>query len=194
VNNLQFTGDDFFADNNVCSTVLEVPNYDLGPGEVGLWFRTLVATDEAGDGWVQANRGGRPAQLFLVLGLGDAERDAYLAGEPADAGRYVAGFAHALEHTGGYTPEEARRVARTRLPDLLSFARLFAERRAYPVLRCCLVYELNRAPHSKATLHDSAVRSLQTRCHVNLAASLLFLDSNEQRGLHLRDAGCRVMR
>src|SRR5512136_513177 len=28
LNNLQFTGDDFFADKDVCSIVLEVPNYD----------------------------------------------------------------------------------------------------------------------------------------------------------------------
>ena len=30
-------------------------------------------------------------------------------------------FAHALEHTGGYTPEEARRVAGTMLPEILSY-------------------------------------------------------------------------
>ena len=30
LNNLQFTGDDFFADKDVCSIVLEVPNSDLG--------------------------------------------------------------------------------------------------------------------------------------------------------------------
>src|ERR1700722_14878341 len=35
INNLQFTGDDFFADKNVCSIVLEVPNSALGPKEVG---------------------------------------------------------------------------------------------------------------------------------------------------------------
>jgi hypothetical protein len=55
--------------------------------------------------------------VFLVGG----ERDAYLAGEPADDARFVAVFAHALEHAGGYTPEEARRVAGTLLPDLLSY-------------------------------------------------------------------------
>jgi hypothetical protein len=49
------------------------------------------------------------------------ERDAYLAGEPADDARFVAGFAHALEHAGGYAPEEARRVAGTLLPDILSY-------------------------------------------------------------------------
>jgi Domain of unknown function (DUF4331) len=121
LNNLQFTGNDFFADNNVCSIVLEVPNPALESREVGLWHRTLVPADGAGGGWVQAERGARPLQLFLVLGLPDADRDAYLAGEPADDVRFVAGFAHALEHTGGYTPEEARRVAGTMLPEILSY-------------------------------------------------------------------------
>ncbi len=52
LNNLQFTGDDFFADNDVCSIVLEVPNAALGPKEVGLWHRTLVPANSAGGGWV----------------------------------------------------------------------------------------------------------------------------------------------
>jgi Domain of unknown function (DUF4331) len=118
VNSLQFTGDDFFADKNVCSIVLEVPNSALGPRAVGLWHRTLVPADGAGGGWVQADRGALPAQAIFLTG---AERDAYLAGEPADDARFVAVFAHALEHAGGYAPEEARRVAATLLPDLLSY-------------------------------------------------------------------------
>ena len=51
LNNLQFTGDDFFADKDICSIVLEVPNSILGPKEVGLWARTLIpATARAGAG------------------------------------------------------------------------------------------------------------------------------------------------
>jgi hypothetical protein len=115
LNNLQFTGDDFFADKDVCSIVLEVPNYDLGTKEVGLWARTLVS---AGKGWVQADRGARPQQTPFLPG---DERDAYLAGEPADDARFVAAFAHSLEHAGGYTQEEARRVAGKLLPDILSY-------------------------------------------------------------------------
>jgi uncharacterized protein DUF4331 len=34
LNNLQFTGDDFFTDKDVCSIVLELPNSALG-GETG---------------------------------------------------------------------------------------------------------------------------------------------------------------
>jgi hypothetical protein len=115
-NNLQFTGDDFFADKNVCSIGLEVPNSAFGAEEIRLWARTLAPRE--GGGWVQAERGARPAQAVILV---DEERDDYLAGEPADDARFVPGFAHALEHTGGYPPPEAERVARILLPDLLSY-------------------------------------------------------------------------
>ena len=115
LNNQQFTGDDFFADKNVCSIVLEVPNSDLGTKRVGVWARTLVG---AVGGWVQADRGALPAQAVFLVGT---ERDAYMGGEPADDGRFVSVFAHSLEHIGGYAPEEARRAARTLLPDVLSY-------------------------------------------------------------------------
>ena len=115
LNKQQFTGDDFFADKNVCSIVLEVPNSDLGTDRVAVWARTLVGTV---GGWVQADRGALPAQAVFLVGT---ERDAYMEGEPADDGRFISVFAHALEHVGGYAPEEARRAARTLLPDVLSY-------------------------------------------------------------------------
>jgi hypothetical protein len=115
LNNMQFTGDDFFADKDVCSIALEVPNSVLGRKRIGLWARTLTDTGRA---WVQADRGALPAQAVFLVG---EERDAYLAGEPAEDARFVAVFAHALEHTGAYTPEEARRAAGTLLPDMLSY-------------------------------------------------------------------------
>jgi hypothetical protein len=115
LNNQQFSGEDFFADKNVCGIVLEVPNSDLGTKRIGLWARTLLG---AVGGWVQVDRGALPAQAVFLVGT---ERDAYLAGEPVDDGRFVSVFAHALEHTGGYAPEEARRAARTLLPDVLSY-------------------------------------------------------------------------
>ena len=79
--------------------------------------RTL---DGAGGVWVQADRGALPAQAVFLVG---SERDGYHAGEPANDARFIAVFAHALEHTGGYAPEEARRVAGTLLPDVLSTTR-----------------------------------------------------------------------
>jgi hypothetical protein len=115
LNDFQFTGDDFFADKNVCGIVLEVPNSDLGTKRVGLWACTLVGA--AGD-WVQVDRGALPAQAVFLVGT---ERDAYMAGEPAGDDRFVPVFAHSLEHTGRYSPEEAKRAARTLLPDVLSY-------------------------------------------------------------------------
>ena len=38
-NHMQFTGDDFFKDKNVCSIVLELPNSELGTNKVGIWAR-----------------------------------------------------------------------------------------------------------------------------------------------------------
>jgi len=115
LNDFQFTGDDFFADKNVCGIVLEVPNSDLEAKRVSLWACTLIR--EAGE-WVQVDRGALPAQAVFLVGT---ERDAYMAGEPADDDRFVPVFAHALEHTGRYAPEEAKRAARAILPDVLSY-------------------------------------------------------------------------
>jgi len=115
LNNQQFTGDDFFADKDVCSIVLEVPNSDLGTKRVGLWARTLIAVP---GGWIQVDRGALPAQAVFLVG---EERDAYLAGEPADDARFVPVFAHSLEHVGAYTQEEARQVASKLLPEILLY-------------------------------------------------------------------------
>src|SRR5204863_9550134 len=115
LNDLQFPGEDFFIEKDVCSIVVEMPNSALGPKRVGLWARTL---DGAGGVWVQADRGALPAQAVFLVG---SERDGYHAGEPANDARFITVFAHALAHTGGYAPEEARRVAGTLLPDMLSY-------------------------------------------------------------------------
>ena len=115
LNNLQFTGSDFFAHADVCSIVLEVPNSALGPNPVGLWHRTVDGTNGT---WVQADRGARPSQSVFLTGEHKAE---YLASEPAADARFIPVFAHSLEHTGGYTPDEATRVARTLLPDILPY-------------------------------------------------------------------------
>jgi hypothetical protein len=115
LNNFQFTGTDLFIDKDVCSIVLEVPNSALGPKAVGLWARTL---DGASGSLVQADRGARPSQSIFLPG---DERDAYLAATPADDARFIAVFAHSLEHIGGYSSDEARRVAGTLLPDMVRF-------------------------------------------------------------------------
>ena len=117
LNDFQFTGEDFFADKDVCSIVLELPNNELGATEVGLWQRTLVPADEAG--WVQVDRGAHTQQVTFVIP--NEEKAEYLGGDPADDARFVDSIAHSLEHAGGYSPEEARRLAEPMLPDILPY-------------------------------------------------------------------------
>lgn len=115
LNNLQFTGNDFFADKDICSIVLEMPNSQLGGKEVSLWCRTLDGSDGK---LVQADRGARPQQTPFLSGDQNA---AYLAGEPVDDARFIAHFAHSLEHSGGYSPEDAKRAAQKLLPDIMHY-------------------------------------------------------------------------
>ena len=114
LNNLQFTGHDDFADQDVCSIVLEVPNSALGK-KMGLWACTV---DGSSGKWVQADRGARSNQTPFLAGEQNA---AYRAAEPKDDARFIPVFAHALEHTGGYTSAEATRVAGIMLPDVVHY-------------------------------------------------------------------------
>ena len=115
LDNLRFTGTDFFTGADVCSIVLEVPNAALGSGPVGLWYRTL---DGKSGTWIQADRGALPSQSIFLSGEHKAE---YLAADPVDDDAFVPVFAHSLEHIGGYASEEATRVAKTLLPDILRY-------------------------------------------------------------------------
>jgi len=116
LNQFQFTGEDFFADKNICSIALEVPNSALGPTNA-LWHRVLVQAD--GAGWTQVDRGARPSQsVFFAPG---EEKALYHSGEPAQDERFISSFAHVLEQVGRYTPEEAQRTAAILLPDVIRY-------------------------------------------------------------------------
>src|SRR5207244_13112318 len=61
LNNFEFTGEDFFADKNVCSIALELPTNALGSGVwLGLWHRTLTQADGNGPAWLEVTRGAGP--------------------------------------------------------------------------------------------------------------------------------------
>ncbi|MGX9788820.1 DUF4331 family protein [Mycobacterium sp. MMS18-G62] len=113
-NEFQFTTD-WFADKDVCSIAVEIPNSAFGKRRVGLWARTLTGVN---DRRVQVDRGALAAQSVFLTG---DDREAYVAADPVDDANFVAVFGHSLEHTGGYSREDAQRVARTLLPDILPF-------------------------------------------------------------------------
>jgi hypothetical protein len=115
VNNLQFTGSDYFADKNICSIVLEVPNAELGSGKLGLWVRTVDGTS---GNWVQADRGSKPSQTPFLTGDFNG---AYLGAQPSEDAQFIPAFAHALEHAGGYSPKDATQAAALLLPDIMPY-------------------------------------------------------------------------
>jgi hypothetical protein len=115
-NNFQWTGVDFFGDKDICGIVLEVPNAVLGNKGIRLWARTLVPGDAGA--WVQVDRGALASQVPFLTG---DENEAYRAAEPAADARFINGFAHSMEHIGGFTPDEAKKAAGTLLPDLLNY-------------------------------------------------------------------------
>ena len=116
LNDLQFTGDDFFIDKDVCSIVLEMPNSALGPKRVG--YRRARWTAPAGVG----SRG--PGRVTCASGLSRRFGARWL---PRGRARERCPFHRRLRPCvgahRGYAPEEARRVAGTLLPDILSYGR-----------------------------------------------------------------------
>jgi hypothetical protein len=62
INNLTFTGDDFFIDKNVASVIGEVPNAALGSDNLKIWARTV---DGSSGSWKQVDRGARFASAHL---------------------------------------------------------------------------------------------------------------------------------
>ena len=95
--------------------MIEVPTSTLGPNPIGLWHRTV---DGASGTSVRPTRGARPSQAVFLAG--DRKAD-FLASAPKDDAQFIPVFAHSLEHTGGYSPDEATRVAGTLLPDILLY-------------------------------------------------------------------------
>jgi hypothetical protein len=115
LNNLQFTGDDFFADKGLVQDRARSTQLCSG-----LWKDRPMASHggrrerEVGSG---GPRGTASQSVFLP---GD-EKAAYQAGQPADDARFIPVFANSLEHAGDYTGEEAKRAAGILLPDFLLY-------------------------------------------------------------------------
>ncbi len=121
-----WTGHDDFADNNVDSIALEVPNDLLGGGPViGVWATISLRRDSQ---LVQMDRGGHPTINPFINP--DGEKNLYNSRQPADdVANYLGPWSKILEGSG-YSPEEAKRAALQVLPDILSYDRTRAA--AYP--------------------------------------------------------------
>ena len=121
-NNLQWTGQDFWAGKNVFSIVLEAPNTALGPyQQIGIWGRTMALAHGT---LTSVNQMGRPGNNVLRQGADTnttppaQQRERFFA-------QYVAMF-----KTFGYGEPEATALALEWLPDILPYNYTSAE--GYP--------------------------------------------------------------
>ena len=141
-----WTGHDDFADNNVDSIALEVPNDLLGADPViGVWATISLRRDGQ---LVQMDRGGHPTINPFINP--DGEKNLYNSRHPADdVANYLGPWSKILE-SSGYSPEEAKAAALQVLPDILSYDR--TQPAAYPNGRVLTddVYSLRFAWLTKA--------------------------------------------
>ena len=112
-NNMQWSGQDFWAGKNVFAIVLEVPNRALGPQpQIGVWGRTMAMVEGK---LTSVNQMGRPGNNALRQGADTnttppaQQRDLFFS-------QYVAMF-----QTFGYTEAEATRLTLEWLPDILPY-------------------------------------------------------------------------
>jgi hypothetical protein len=116
---LVWTGHDDFAENNVDSIALEVPNEMLGGGAViGVWATISLRRNGT---LVQMDRGGNPTINPFINP--DGEKDLYNSRQPVDdVANYLGPWSKILENSG-YSPEEAKAAAMQVLPDILQYDR-----------------------------------------------------------------------
>ncbi len=116
----QWTGHDDFADNNVDSIALEIPDDMLGDGpEIGVWATISLRRDGT---LVPMDRGGNPTINPFINP--DGEKNLYNTRQPADdVANYLGPWSTILENAGGYSPEAARAAALEVLPDILRYDR-----------------------------------------------------------------------
>lgn len=113
INNMQWTGKDFWWGKNVFGIVLEVPNTDFGlqPG-VGIWGRTMIMVHDI---FTPVNQMGRPGTNIFRQGA-DTNTTPPARQRERFAHLYVAMF-----KSFGYTEDEAIRLAMEWLPDILPY-------------------------------------------------------------------------
>ena len=115
-----WTGVDTFANKDILSIALEVPDDMLGAGPaIGVWM--TVSLRRAGT-LVQMDRGGHPS-INPIINPDDV-KDQYNTGQPAtDVADYLPLWTKILQASGGYSADEARAAALTVLPDILRYDR-----------------------------------------------------------------------
>jgi hypothetical protein len=131
---------DFFAELNTNAVVIEVPDRELGGGDVAVWGTTMYRSDGE---WVAGDQMGRPAintvfNTSLVDSTAGATKDAFNRVKPSRQltaldGQFKANIIATLTNINqvlgtddafgcsDYTRAEARVLARVLLPDVITY-------------------------------------------------------------------------
>jgi hypothetical protein len=134
LNNLMFTGTDFFIDKKVFGIALDLPSRLLGGNpKVGIWTRTLIPMTLQPDHLTQVDQMGRPA-INTVFNHGNDKNTfnmtqpaAMRAAVTASGQTFLQVFTSELEALsagsphGQYTAAQALSIAEILLPDILTF-------------------------------------------------------------------------
>ena len=162
-NNMQWTGQDYFADKNVVGIVLEMPNSTLGPNpQVGLWGRTMALVHGT---LTPVNQMGRPGTNIYRQGA-----DTNATPPAQQRGRFLPQYIATFQ-SFGYSEAEATRLAREWLPDILPYT--YSSAAGYPNGRKLTdhvtVELLQIITHGKVTIGD------QLEPHTDLLDEFPFL-------------------
>jgi hypothetical protein len=115
----QWTGQDAFADRNILSIALEVPNEMLSTDSaIGVWASVSVRRD---DEIVQVDRGGHPT-INPFVNPNNVKNEYNLRQPVDDLANYLQLWSELLENNG-YSAAEARTAALIVLPDILRYDR-----------------------------------------------------------------------
>lgn len=113
-NNMQWTGQDYFADKNVLGIVLDIPNGQLcSPLQVGIWARTMTPVHGL---LTPVNQAGRPGNNVFRQGA-----TMFNTIPPAQQrASFLAQF-ETMFRGFGYGKDEARALAAEWVPDILPY-------------------------------------------------------------------------
>jgi hypothetical protein len=115
-----WTGQDAFADRNILSIAMEVPNELLSPDPtIGVWV--TVSVRRHGE-IVQVDRGGHPT-INPFVNPNNVKNEYNLRQPADDLDNYLELWSQFLQTNGGYSAEEARKTALIVLPDVLRYDR-----------------------------------------------------------------------
>ncbi|NMO49968.1 DUF4331 domain-containing protein [Actinoplanes sp. TBRC 11911] len=115
----RWTGQDAFADRNILSIALEVPNEMLSVhSAIGLWATVGVRRDGE---IIQVDRGGHPT-INPFINPNNVKNEYNLRQPSDDLANYLELWSKLLE-SNGYSPAEAQKAALIVLPDILRYDR-----------------------------------------------------------------------